>query len=109
MPSSSSVVSVIFCIRSRTSDSMLVFVAVYLGVLLASICYVLLVVSDGVHDNNMWRLMLTVDLLKHGIPYPSSLIPAHSLSSNLGPEKENKDKVHESEEYMVAPVFVHTK
>ncbi|KAA8540140.1 hypothetical protein F0562_026832 [Nyssa sinensis] len=51
-----------------------------------------------------------VDLLKHGIPDPSSLTLSHSQSSNLGSEKDNKDKVQEGgEEYMAAPVFVHTK
>ncbi|KAJ9185580.1 hypothetical protein P3X46_005195 [Hevea brasiliensis] len=79
--------------------------AIQLGVLLASICHILLVVSDGVHDDNMWRLMLTVDLLKHGIPDPSSLLQ----SSTGGPERENKDKLFEGEEYMATPVFVHTK
>ncbi|KAG8647916.1 hypothetical protein MANES_09G124800v8 [Manihot esculenta] len=79
--------------------------AIQLGVLLASICHVLLVVSDGVHDDNMWHLLLTVDLLKHGIPDPSS----HLLSSTVGSEKENKDKLFEGEEYMATPVFVHTK
>ncbi|XP_059440653.1 uncharacterized protein LOC132173094 [Corylus avellana] len=83
--------------------------SIQLGVLLASVCHVLLVVSEGVHDYSMWQLMLTVDLLKHGIPDPSSILPSHSQSFNLGPEKENKDKDHKSEEYMSAPVFVHTK
>ncbi|XP_075647272.1 uncharacterized protein LOC142618252 isoform X1 [Castanea sativa] len=107
-PDGSSTISVLSG-ESLSAELAHELMSIQLGVLLASICHVLLVVSDGVHDNNMWRLMLTVDLLKHGIPDPSSLIPAHSLSSNLGPEKENKDKVHESEEYMAAPVFVHTK
>ncbi|XVF14844.1 hypothetical protein REPUB_Repub09cG0096400 [Reevesia pubescens] len=82
---------------------------IQLGVLLASICHILLVVSEGVHDDNMWQLMLTVDLLKHGIPDPSSITPLHSQSSALGPDKEFKDKVHEGEDYMATPVFVHTK
>ncbi|KAH7538426.1 hypothetical protein FEM48_Zijuj03G0198200 [Ziziphus jujuba var. spinosa] len=82
--------------------------SIQLGVLLTSICHILLVVSEGVHDYNMWRLMSTVDLLKHGIPDPSSL-NTHSQSSNIGPEKDSKDKVHEGGEYMAAPVFVHTK
>ncbi|XP_031248584.1 protein SMG9-like [Pistacia vera] len=82
---------------------------IQLGVLLSSICHILLVVSEGVHDNNTWRLMLTVDLLKHGIPDPSSLNASHSQSSNSGSEKENKDKANEVEEYMATPVFVHTK
>lgn len=67
-------------------------------------------VSDGVHDINMWRLMLTVDLLKHGIPDPSSPTLSHSQTSSLGSEKESKDKIQEAGEgYMAAPVFVHTK
>ncbi|GLT29266.1 hypothetical protein SLA2020_041430 [Shorea laevis] len=78
---------------------------IQLGVLLSSICHILLVVSEGVHDNNMWNLMLTVDLLKHGIPDPSSIAPPHASWT----EKEAKDKVHEGEEYMATPVFVHTK
>ncbi|KAE8694431.1 D-xylose-proton symporter-like 2 [Hibiscus syriacus] len=82
---------------------------IQLGVLLASICHILLVVSDGVHDNRMWHMMLTVDLLKHGIPDPSSLVPLHSQSSTSGPDKESKDKVHETEEYIGTPVFVHTR
>ncbi|KAB2011207.1 hypothetical protein ERO13_D09G004200v2 [Gossypium hirsutum] len=82
---------------------------IQLGVLLASICHILLVVSEGVHDNSMWHMMLTVDLLKHGIPDPSCITPLHSQSSTLGLHKEGKDKVHEVEEYIGTPVFVHTK
>ncbi|KAG5232998.1 protein SMG [Salix suchowensis] len=52
---------------------------------------------------------IQVDLLKHGIPDPSSLNSAYLQSSNVGPEKENKDKVSEAEEYMATPLFVHTK
>lgn len=66
-------------------------------------------VSDGVYDDSMRHLMLTVDLLKHGIPDPSSLNSAYLQSSNAGTEKENKDKVSEAEEYMATPLFVHTK
>jgi protein SMG9 len=54
-------------------------------------------------------MYLQVDLLKHGIPDPSSLNSAYLQSSNAGPEKENKDKVSEAEEYMATPLFVHTK
>lgn len=50
-----------------------------------------------------------VDLLKHGIPDPSLLTSSLSQSSNIGPEKDGKDKVQESGEYMATPVFVHTK
>ncbi|XP_024021025.1 protein SMG9 isoform X1 [Morus notabilis] len=84
--------------------------SIQLGVLLTSICHILLVVSEGVHDQSMWRLMSTVDLLKHGIPDPSSLTPSPSQSSTTsGPEKDSKDKVHEAGEYMAAPIFVHMK
>lgn len=51
-----------------------------------------------------------VDLLKHSIPDPSSLSLSHPQSSNLGSDKEVKDKIQEvGEEYMASPVFVHTK
>ncbi|XP_065853858.1 uncharacterized protein [Euphorbia lathyris] len=83
--------------------------AIQLGVLLASICHILLVVSDGIHDDSMWQLLLTVDLLKHGIPDPSLVTSSHVQSSNLGLQRENKDKAVEGEEYMAAPVLVHTK
>lgn len=55
------------------------------------------------------QVTMQVDLLKHGIPDPSSIFPSHTQSSNMGPEKENKDKVTKSEEYMAVPIFVHTK
>lgn len=78
---------------------------IQLGVLLSSICHILLVVSEGVHDNSMWDLMLTVDLLKHGIPDPSLITLPHTA----GTLKEARDKVLEDKEYMAMPVFVHTK
>ncbi|GMN44186.1 hypothetical protein TIFTF001_013381 [Ficus carica] len=54
-------------------------------------------------------LSIQVDLLKHGIPDPSSLTPSPSQSSTTsGPEKDSKD-IHGSGEYMAAPIFVHTK
>ncbi|KAJ0788297.1 putative P-loop containing nucleoside triphosphate hydrolase, protein SMG9 [Helianthus annuus] len=84
--------------------------SIQLGVLLTSICHIVLVVSEGVHDTSMWRLMATVDLLKHSLPDPSSLSLSHPQSSNLGSDKEIKDKIQEvGEEYMASPVFVHTK
>ncbi|WCJ27799.1 Nonsense-mediated mRNA decay factor SMG9 [Euphorbia peplus] len=83
--------------------------AIQLGVLLASVCHILLVVSDGILDDNMWQLLLTVDLLKHGIPDPSLVTSSHVQSSTVGLEGEKKDKAVEGEEYMATPVFVHTK
>lgn len=108
-PDGSSTISVLGG-ESLSSELAHELMGIQLGVLLASICHILLVISDGVHDINMWRLMLTVDLLKHGIPDLSSLTPSHSQNSNLGSDKEGKDKVLEGgEEYLAAPIFVHTK
>ncbi|KAG5061580.1 hypothetical protein JHK87_002609 [Glycine soja] len=81
-------------------------IGIQLAVLLASICHILLVVSEGVHDDSLWHLMLTVDLLKHGISDPSLMTSSLSQSSSSGLEK---DKLPEHEEYMATPVFVHTK
>lgn len=108
-PDGSSTISVLGG-ESLSSELAHELMGIQLGVLLASICHILLVISDGVHDINMWRLMLTVDLLKHGVPDLSSLTPSHSQNSNLGSDKEGKDKVLEGgEEYLAAPIFVHTK
>ncbi|XP_038900327.1 protein SMG9-like isoform X1 [Benincasa hispida] len=83
--------------------------SIQLGILLASICNIVLVISEGVHDLNMWQLMLTVDLLKHGLPDPSSPISSHPQNSNIGSEKEYKEKTSSSEDYMATPIFVHAK
>ncbi|CAL5367920.1 unnamed protein product [Camellia sinensis] len=108
-PDGSSTISVLSG-ESLSAELAHELMGIQLGVLLASICHIILVVSDGVHDINMWRLMLTVDLLKHGIPDPSSPTLSHSQTSSLGSEKESKDKIQEAGEgYMAAPVFVHTK
>ncbi|VVB14853.1 unnamed protein product [Arabis nemorensis] len=82
---------------------------IQLGVLLASICHVLLVVSEGVHEDNMWQLMSTVDLLKHAIPDPSSPTLSRLHISEIGPEMEYKEKLTEGSEYMATPIFVHSK
>ncbi|CAK9172466.1 unnamed protein product [Ilex paraguariensis] len=108
-PDGSSTVSV-FSGESLSAELAHELMSIQLGVLLTSICHKILVVSEGVHDLNMWRLMATVDLLKHGIPDPSSPTISHPQSSNLGSEKENKDKVQDvGQEYIAAPVFVNTK
>lgn len=83
---------------------------IQLGVFLASVCHVLLVVTEGIHDTDMWHLMLTADLLKHGIPDPSSSNPSHSQGSNLATEKEmNYILQRNGEDHLASPVFVHTK
>lgn len=83
---------------------------IQLGVFLASICNVVLVVSEGIHDFNMWNLMLTVDLLKHMIPDPSLLTSGHSQGSNPVPDKDiNSNPQATSEEYLAALIFIHTK
>ncbi|XP_074557999.1 uncharacterized protein LOC141813899 [Curcuma longa] len=78
---------------------------IQLGVFLASVCNVLLVVSEGIHDFSVWQLMLTVDLLKHGIPEPSLL-----NSGNFALEKEVRGNLlATSEDLSAALVFVHSK
>ncbi|CAA2999311.1 Hypothetical predicted protein [Olea europaea subsp. europaea] len=107
-PDGSSTVSVISG-ESLSAELAHELMSIQLGVLLASVCHIILVVSEGVHDDSMWHLMLTVDLLKHGIPDPSSLTFSHPQSSTMGADKE-KDKLLEGgDEYIAAPVFVHTR
>lgn len=53
--------------------------------------------------------LLQVDLLKHGLPDPSSPISSHAQNSNVASEKEYKEKTSTSEEYMATPIFVHAK
>ncbi|XP_019420314.1 PREDICTED: protein SMG9-like isoform X2 [Lupinus angustifolius] len=105
-PDGSSTISVING-ESMSAELAHEIMGIQLAVLLASICHILLVVSDGAHDDSMWHLMLTVDLLKHGIPDPSLLASSLSQSSSSGLEKDNE--VPEREEYIATPVFVHTK
>lgn len=62
--------------------------------------------SEGVHDDSLWHLMSTVDLLKHDISDPSLL--ASSLSQNSSSGHDSDNRVPEFE-YMATPVFVHTK
>ncbi|XP_057428715.1 uncharacterized protein LOC130722104 [Lotus japonicus] len=104
-PDGSSTVSVLSG-ESMSAELAHEIMGIQLAVLLASVCHILLVVSEGVHDDCMWHLMLTVDLLKHGIPDPSLLASSHSQSSSSGHEKDNKLS---GREYMATPVFVHTK
>ncbi|XP_039139586.1 protein SMG9-like [Dioscorea cayenensis subsp. rotundata] len=85
-------------------------IGIQLGVFLASVCNVLLVVSEGIHDYSMWKLMLTVDLLKHGLPDPSLLTPGHFQGCSSGLDKENKADVQGgTEDFLAALVFIHTK
>ncbi|XP_073012071.1 uncharacterized protein [Typha latifolia] len=82
---------------------------IQLGVFLASICNILLVVSEGIHDFTVWQLMLTVDLLKHNIPDPS-LLTSHPQGSSTVSDKENRGNIHAcNEEYLADLVFIHTK
>lgn len=89
---------------------------IQLGVFLASVCHVLLLVTEGLHDISLWRLMLTVDMLKQGIPDPSLLnspstgIGAYSQSSNIVSDREERDTLQDdSTEFLADPVFIHTK
>uniref|UniRef100_A0A0E0L709 G domain-containing protein n=1 Tax=Oryza punctata TaxID=4537 RepID=A0A0E0L709_ORYPU len=77
---------------------------IQLGVFLASVCNILLVVSEGINDLSMWDLMLTVDLLKHNIPDPSL------LTSSTTQDKENKnDNQSGIEDYIADLCFVHAR
>ncbi|KAL6508221.1 hypothetical protein OROHE_021763 [Orobanche hederae] len=54
--------------------------------------------------------MLTVDLLKHGVPDPSSVTLSHPQTSSVNSDKENISKPLDSgDEYIAAPIFVHTR
>ncbi|KAL1547376.1 nonsense-mediated mRNA decay factor SMG9-like isoform X2 [Salvia divinorum] len=104
-PDGSSTISVISG-QSLSAELAHEMMSIQLGVLLASVCHIIIVVSEGVHDASMWRLMMTVNLLKHGIPDPSSTALSHPQSS----DKEAANKPLESgDEYMAAPIFVHTR
>ncbi|EEC79873.1 hypothetical protein OsI_21375 [Oryza sativa Indica Group] len=77
---------------------------IQLGVFLASVCNILLVVSEGINDLSMWDLILTVDLLKHNIPDPSL------LTSSTTQDKENKnDNQSGIEDYIADLCFVHAR
>ncbi|KAL8049261.1 hypothetical protein ABFS82_06G010000 [Erythranthe guttata] len=103
-PDGSSTVSVISG-ESLSAELAHEMMTIQLGVLLASICHIVIVASEGVHDSSMWRLMSTVDLLKHGIPDPSS-----ATLSTVSFGKENINKPLESgDEYIASPIFVHTR
>ncbi|KAG8381659.1 hypothetical protein BUALT_Bualt06G0144500 [Buddleja alternifolia] len=55
-------------------------------------------------------MSMQVDLLKHGIPDPSSVTLSHPQSSPMSSDKENINKPLESgDEYIAAPIFVHTR
>lgn len=85
-------------------------IGIQLGVFLASVCHVLLVVTEGIHNTDMWHLMLTADLLKHGIPDPSLSNSSHSQGSNLATEKDmNFLLQRNTDDHLASPVFVHTK
>ncbi|PNY09211.1 protein SMG9-like [Trifolium pratense] len=117
-PDGSSTISVLSR-ESLSAELAHELMGIQLAVFLASVCHILLVVSEGVDDDSMWHLMSTllqclaspfadilVDLLKHDISDPSLL--ASSLSHNSSSGHDNNNKVPECE-YMATPVFVHTK
>ncbi|KAJ0964420.1 hypothetical protein J5N97_029542 [Dioscorea zingiberensis] len=96
--------------ESLSADLAHELIGIQLGVFLASVCNVLLVVSEGIHDYSMWNLMLTVDLLKHGLPDPSLLTSGHSQGSSSGLDKENKVDIQGGAgEFLAALAFIHTK
>ncbi|KAL0905348.1 hypothetical protein M5K25_023760 [Dendrobium thyrsiflorum] len=96
--------------ESLSADLAHELMGIQLGVFLASICNILLVVSEGIHDFSMWQHMLTVDLLKHNIPDPSTLASGQAQGSTSVPDKENNSKFGApNNEYLATLVFIHTK
>ncbi|EPS69076.1 hypothetical protein M569_05696, partial [Genlisea aurea] len=59
-PDGSSTVSVVSSESSLSAELAHEMMSIQLGVLLASICHIIIVVSEGVQDTTMWRLMSTV-------------------------------------------------
>ncbi|KAH0449628.1 hypothetical protein IEQ34_020320 [Dendrobium chrysotoxum] len=124
--------------ESLSADLAHELMGIQLGVFLASICNILLVVSEGIHDFSMWQHMLTdlgstkdrlimiwigekkdilvpraddrVDLLKHNIPDPSTLASGQTQGSTSVLDKENNSKFGApNNEYLATLVFIHTK
>ncbi|KAJ3690913.1 hypothetical protein LUZ61_020077 [Rhynchospora tenuis] len=76
---------------------------IQMALFLASVCNIVLIVSERINDISMWQLMLTVDLMKHKIPDPSQAL-------NFAPDKDNRSTSQANiDEYMSDLVFVHTK
>jgi len=70
---------------------------------LCSVCHIVLVVTEGVHDINLWRLMQTVEMLKQGISDPSiSLTSSNSHAQSTGGpaisgDRDNGDSMHDEQ------------
>lgn len=72
----------------------------------------LLLVAEGLHDISLWRLMLTVEMLKQGIPDPTlvSLGTSGSHLHQLSVDKEEDDAMQEDPvEFFADTIFIHTK
>ncbi|XP_020581559.1 protein SMG9-like [Phalaenopsis equestris] len=96
--------------ESLSADLAHELMGIQLGVFLASVCNILLVVSEGIHDFSIWQHMLTVDLLKHNIPDPSTLATGQTQGSTSFLDKENNGNLlAPSDEYLATLVFIHTK
>ncbi|KAK3284949.1 hypothetical protein CYMTET_7424, partial [Cymbomonas tetramitiformis] len=66
------------------ADSLQDLLALQLAVFLLSVCHVVLVVSDGLQDLRMWRLLHTVDIILPYMPGSASAVPAgHSTSQGV--------------------------
>ncbi|KAH7282042.1 hypothetical protein KP509_35G009400 [Ceratopteris richardii] len=85
---------------------------IQLGVFLASVCHVLLLVSEGLHDISLWRMILTIEMLKQGIPDPTlvNLSSPGGILRQLPGDKEDEESVQpELAEFFADTIFVHTK
>ncbi|KAK8970347.1 hypothetical protein KSP40_PGU008922 [Platanthera guangdongensis] len=96
--------------ESLSADLAHELMGIQLGVFLASICNILFVVSEGIHDFSMWEHMLTVDMLKHNIPDPSTLASGQTQGSISVQDKDTNNNLGApSNEHLAALLFVHTK
>lgn len=80
-----------------------------IGLLLCSVCHVVLLVTEGLHDFSLLRLVQTVEMLKQGIPDPSLPPPGTSGSAGGGMAVDSDTLPDESAEFFADPVFVFSK
>lgn len=79
---------------------------------MASVCHVLLLVAEGLHDISLWRLMLTVEMLKQGIPDPTlvNLSAGGGHLHQVSGDKDEEDAMQEDlAEFFADTIFIHTK
>ncbi|EFJ17128.1 hypothetical protein SELMODRAFT_114916 [Selaginella moellendorffii] len=75
-----------------------------LGVFLTAVCHVVLLVTDGKNDTTLWKMLQTIEMLRQGIPDPSTVGSGGQLSTSTEdiPQETNS-------EFFADTIFVHTK